>query len=98
MWLIVQNHVQQGTVNLNMETQLSASDAIVNLISIRYYLARVIMSARETAELLVQVGRLVQAESYDGGLNPAQWMALRFFGRANQFSRSPSAFAEFQAT
>jgi DNA-binding MarR family transcriptional regulator len=65
------------------------------LISKRYYVA---MSARETAELLVQVGRLVQAESYDGGLNPAQWMALRFFGRANQFSRSPSAFAEFQAT
>jgi DNA-binding MarR family transcriptional regulator len=56
------------------------------------------MPARETAELLVQVGRLVQAESYDGELNPAQWMALRFFARANQFSRNPSAFAEFQAT
>ena len=56
------------------------------------------MSARETAELLVQVGRLVQAEGYDGKLNPAQWMALRFFARANHFSRNPSAFAEFQAT
>jgi DNA-binding MarR family transcriptional regulator len=56
------------------------------------------MSARETAELLVHVGRLVQAEGYDGELNPAQWMALRFFARANQFSRNPSAFAEFQAT
>jgi DNA-binding MarR family transcriptional regulator len=56
------------------------------------------MPARETAELLVQVGRLVQAEGYDGELNPAQWMALRFFARANQFSRNPSAFAEFQAT
>ena len=56
------------------------------------------MSARETAELLVQVGRLVQAEGYDGELSPAQWMALRFFARANQFSRNPSAFAEFQAT
>ena len=56
------------------------------------------MSARETAELLVQVGRLVQAEGYDGELNPAQWLALRFFARANQFSRNPSAFAEFQAT
>jgi DNA-binding MarR family transcriptional regulator len=65
------------------------------LISKRYYLA---MSARETAELLVQVGRLVQAEGYDGELSPAQWMALRFFARANQFSRNPSAFAEFQAT
>jgi DNA-binding MarR family transcriptional regulator len=56
------------------------------------------MSARETAELLVQVGRLVQAEGYDGELSPAQWMALRFFARANLFSRNPSAFAEFQAT
>src|ERR1700686_2425097 len=56
------------------------------------------MSARETAELLVQVGRLVQTEGYDGELSPAQWMALRFFARANPFSRNPSAFAEFQAT
>ena len=56
------------------------------------------MCARETAELLLQVGRLVQAEGYDGELSPAQWMALRYFSRANQFSRNPSAFAEFQAT
>src|SRR5438034_9178680 len=56
------------------------------------------MSARETAELLLQVGRFVQAEGYDGEFSPAQWMALRYFGRANPFSRNPSAFAEFQAT
>jgi DNA-binding MarR family transcriptional regulator len=56
------------------------------------------MSARETAELLLLVGRLVQADGYDGELSPAQWMALRFFARANLFSRTPSAFAEFQAT
>src|ERR1019366_1823805 len=56
------------------------------------------MSARETAELLVQVGRLVQAEGYDVELSPAKWMALRFFARANPFSRNPSALAEFQAT
>src|SRR5499427_8714555 len=56
------------------------------------------MSAREMAELLLQVGRLVQAEGYDGELSPAQWMALRYFARANPFSRNPSAFAEFQAT
>jgi DNA-binding MarR family transcriptional regulator len=40
----------------------------------------------------------VQAEGYDGELSPAQWMALRYFARANSFSRNPSAFAEFQAT
>ena len=56
------------------------------------------MSARETAELLLLLGRLVQAEGYHGELSPAQWMALRFFARANPFSRTPSAFAEFQAT
>ena len=43
------------------------------------------MSARETAELLLLVGRLVQTEGYDGELSPAQWMALRFFARANSF-------------
>src|ERR1700719_2592134 len=73
--------------------------SVVKLISKHYYIfEEVIMSARETAELLLQVGRLVQAEGYDGELSPAQWMALRFFARANPFSRTPSAFAEFQAT
>src|SRR6202047_1941632 len=56
------------------------------------------MSGRETAELLLLVGRLVQTEGYDGELSPAQWMALRFFARASSFSRTPSALAEFQAT
>src|SRR5437763_7720361 len=56
------------------------------------------MFTRETAELLLLVGRMVQTEGYDGELSPARWMALRFFARANPFSRTPSAFAEFQAT
>src|SRR6266545_6079831 len=56
------------------------------------------MSARETAELLLLVGRLVQAGGYRGDLSPAQWMSLRFFAPSNSFSRPPSAFAEFQAT
>jgi DNA-binding MarR family transcriptional regulator len=69
------------------------------LISKHYYIFKeVIMSARETAELLLLLGRLVQAEGYGGELSPAQWMALRFFARANSFSRTPSAFAEFQGT
>jgi DNA-binding MarR family transcriptional regulator len=56
------------------------------------------MLAREIAELLLLAGRLVQTEGYDGKLSPAQWMALRFFARANSFSRTPSALAQFQAT
>ena len=47
------------------------------------------MSARETAELLLQMGRLVQAEGYDGELSPAQWMALRFFARAKPVLADP---------
>src|SRR6478672_11460269 len=67
---------------------------IIKLISKHYYsFGEAIMSARETAELLLLVGRLVQTEGYDGELSPAQWMALRFFARANSFSRTPSAFA-----
>ena len=30
----------------------------------------------------------MQAEGYDGELSPAQWMALRYFARANPFSRA----------
>src|SRR5436190_815078 len=78
---------------------ISLRPVVVKLISKHYYIfEEAIMSARETAELLLLVGRLVQTEGYDGELSPAQWMALRFFARANSFSRTPSAFAEFQAT
>jgi len=51
------------------------------------------------AELLVHVGRSARGE--EGGparLTAAQWTALRFFARANRASRTPSAFASFQAT
>src|SRR6266478_5324499 len=78
-----QNYLHPIDCQVNFETLLYAEEAI--------------MSARETAELLLQVGRLVQAEGYDGELSPAQWMALRFFARANPFSRTPSAFAAFPA-
>ena len=47
------------------------------------------MSGRETAELLLLMGRLVQAEGYHGELSPAQWMALQFFAQAHQFLAQP---------
>jgi len=51
------------------------------------------------AELVTQLGRYANGEaSAAGGLTPAQWTALRYFSRANRFSRTVSAFAEFQAT
>ncbi len=56
------------------------------------------VSKRAVAELVAQLGRLTYGESFVNGLTPAQWTALRYFSRANRFSRSMSAFAEFHAT
>lgn len=55
------------------------------------------------AEKLLHLVRLVQSGSGASGgdlpsLTPAQWTALRYFARANRFSRTPSAFSEFNAT
>src|SRR5437879_4889924 len=94
--IIWRDELNEGKVFLR---DIISVRSIVKLISKHYYLFKeAIMSARETAELVLLVGRLVQADGYDGELSPAQWMALRFFARANSFSRTPSAFAEFQAT
>ena len=44
------------------------------------------------------IGRLAYSFGSREGLTPAQWTALRFFARANRFSRTVSAFAEFHST
>lgn len=51
--------------------------------------------AREAVELLVQVTRAWHFEGDRHGLRDREWMALRFLGRANRFSRTPSALARF---
>lgn len=56
------------------------------------------MDARETAELLIQAARVAQAARTRDELTPAEWMALRFFARANPQSRKPSALADFEIT
>lgn len=52
---------------------------------------------RTVAEMVIQLGRAGFCEG-PGGLTPAQWTALRYFSRANRFSRTVSAFAGFHAT
>jgi DNA-binding MarR family transcriptional regulator len=68
--------------------------------SIRYYLLMVDEpnTPDRIAELLVHVGRAAQSEDARSGLTAAQWTCLRFFARANTSTRTPSAFASFQAT
>ena len=55
-------------------------------------------SAQTLAELLAQLGRAAYHTSSGEDLTPAQWMALRYFSRANRFSRTASAFADYHAT
>jgi len=55
-------------------------------------------SASQVAEQIVHLARLVHGSASDQCLTPAQWTALRYFARANRFSRTPSAFSEFHAT
>lgn len=56
------------------------------------------MLALEIGELLLQLGRGMLAERDDDCLTSAQWFALRFFARANVFSRTLSGLAAYQAT
>jgi MarR family transcriptional repressor of emrRAB len=51
--------------------------------------------ARETAELMVRAASPWYFEGDRNGLRDREWMALRFLGRANRFSRTPSALAGF---
>jgi len=55
-------------------------------------------SAEQLAEMLVHIGRTARGEEVGANLTASQWVALRFFARANRASRTPSAFASFQAT
>lgn len=54
--------------------------------------------AERTADLIDRLGRLSRELCFEAGLNPAQWQALRYLGRANRASRTPSALARFLGT
>jgi len=56
------------------------------------------IAGRAAAALLLRLSRAGLGEGFVEALTSAQWMALRYFSRANRFSRTVSAFAEFHAT
>ena len=56
------------------------------------------MDSRVIAELILHLGRIASGDGLVGGLTPGQWAVLRYFARANRFSRTPSAFAAFHGT
>ena len=49
------------------------------------------------AQALERLARLLRADEFAGGLNPAQREALRYLSKANRFSNSPSALAQYLA-
>jgi DNA-binding MarR family transcriptional regulator len=52
----------------------------------------------EITNLINRLGRTIHCLQFAQGLNPAQWEALRFLSRANRYSRTPSALAEYLQT
>ena len=67
----------------------------------RYYLSMgkgLNMDSYAIAELVLHLGRIASSEALVEGLTPVQWAGLRYFARANRFSRTPSAFAAFHGT
>lgn len=53
------------------------------------------IAAWRAAHLISRLARLRRAADFERGLNPVQWEALRYIARANRFSRTPAALAEF---
>ena len=49
-------------------------------------------------ELVDRLSRIAHSLQFAEGLNPAQWEALRFVGRANRNSCSPGTLAEFMGS
>ncbi|MBS0625447.1 MAG: MarR family transcriptional regulator [Verrucomicrobia bacterium] len=56
------------------------------------------MVAKEVVDVLLQLSRVLLAENDGDQLTPAQWIALRYFSRANAYSRTLSGLAQYQAT
>lgn len=55
-------------------------------------------SPRATAEVMEQIAQLAYRFGFAADLRPAQWTALRFFGRAEQRACTVSAFADHNLT
>lgn len=56
------------------------------------------LDGRGIAELLLHLGRIASGDGLVAGLTTGQWAVVRYFTRANRFSRTPSAFAAFHGT
>jgi hypothetical protein len=51
------------------------------------------ISAQVTAEVMEQIALMSYGQGYSDGLRPAQWAALRYFGRAEAQARTVGRYA-----
>lgn len=51
--------------------------------------------ASDILVLMERISRALHNEGHSGGLKPTQWDALRYFARANKYSRTPSALTAY---
>lgn len=49
-------------------------------------------------DLIDRLSRMAHAVQFAEGLNPAQWEAMRYLSRANRYSGSPGALADYLGT
>lgn len=55
-------------------------------------------SVDRMTSLVDRLGRAVHCLQFADGLNPAQWAVLRYLGRANRYSRTPTAISDYLGT
>jgi DNA-binding MarR family transcriptional regulator len=55
-------------------------------------------SALEAAHLIDRLERLARSGDQAAEINPVQWKAMRYLARANRFSRTPAALADYLAS
>jgi DNA-binding MarR family transcriptional regulator len=58
-------------------------------------LLRMSGSTDHIINLIERLGRFARSAQRCAGMKPAQWEALRFVSRANRYSRTPGALADF---
>lgn len=86
--------------SFDFASKLTCFARLVKVVSLRYQvdMSDKLDTINRIAELLVHLGRASRTEDAQAGLTAVQWTCLRFFARANASTRTPSAFASFQAT
>lgn len=68
---------------------------LATIVLTRYHMPMADDEIELATALIERFSRLVASDGQAMGLKPVQWAALRYFSRANRFSRTPGALATY---